>query len=182
MTYLIYIVNILIGLLTSYLLYKELKKTKNTEIIEDINLLPAEINYIARDLHYINRGILSTLLDLHRKGNISIEKYNRESRNKSVAESVTEYKFTLLSKENLSSIEKEFINLTFLEGDTITTDTLTQNHLEGKEKYFNRWGDWLKFIEEKLVQQNILTRKKSKENNYYKYLALASAVIGIVSI
>lgn len=145
------------------------------------NLLPEEINYLYKDMTYMNRGILVTLLDLKRRGKIEIKEYTRESRNKTLEEFVIEYEFTLLNIEGLKNHEMMFLDNIF-EGNTkVTTDELTQKSIDGQE-FLKKQGNWVNEIEQELKNMKIISLSKNEESNKIKLLGLVSLLIGAASL
>lgn len=158
---------------------KRIKKGQDISFHE--NLLPEEKNYLYKDITYLNRGILVTLLDLYRRGKISIEEYKRDSRNKKLADFVIEYKFGLLDTSGLKTHEEIFLKNIFEDQDVVTTDELTQRAIHG-DSFLKKQGNWALAIEKDLKDQKILAIGDKKSANRMKLLGLAIFILGFVSI
>lgn len=175
------ILNILAFLLGIYIVKKGIdhNKTKALEINEETFLLPEELNYLYKDMTYLNRAIVVTLLDLYRRGKIDIEKYVRPSRNKS-KDFVIEYKFKLLDFEDLKDHEIYFLQTLFEDEKETDTDKLSKRALFGKE-FFQKQGNWSNLLEEELKNLNIFEDRYKKESNILKIIGLVALAIGAYS-
>lgn len=179
---LIRILNILAFVLGVFIIIansKRIKKGQVTKIEE--NLLPVEKNYLYKDMTYLNRGILVSLLDLYRRGKISIEEYKRDSRNKKRADFVIEYKFRLLDGTGLKSHEEIFLKNIFGDEDEVTTDDLTQRAING-DNFLKDQGRWALAVENDLKAKKILAIGDKKAARRMKALGLVIFLLGMVSI
>lgn len=147
----------------------------------DKRLHPAEINYLHKDINYLNRGILVTLLELKRRGKIEIEKYTRESRNKTLEDYVIEYRFTLLDNTDLKDHEEVFLKNVFENKDTITTDELTKRSINDS-KFLSAQGDWSNYLDSALSHQNLYEETTKGLSNRIKVLGLVVGIIGVISL
>lgn len=177
------ILNILAILTTIYVIKLGLDYNKGSseeEIIERLH--PAEINYLYKDINYLNRGIMVTLLELMRRGKISIEEYTRESRNKTLEDFVTEYEFTLVDTDDLKEHERAFLGNIFIDKEVVTTDELTQRAIDGSE-FLKSQGNWSKSIDDELGKLKLYGKGSNRElSNKIKVLGLAIAILGIFSL
>ncbi len=177
------ILNIFAILTTIYVIklgsdYNKVNTGENT--IERLH--PGEINYLYKDINYLNRGIVVTLLELMRRGKISIEKYTRDSRNKTLEDFVIEYKFTLIDTTDLKEHEREFLRNIFIDKEVVTTDELTQRAIDGSD-FLRAQGNWSKAIDEELARLNLYGKGKNREiSNAIKVLGLAIVILGIYSL
>lgn len=177
------ILNIIAILTTIYVI--KLGTDYNKGSIEEFSierLHPGEVNYLYKDINYLNRGILVTLLELMRRGKISIEEYTRESRNKTLEDFVTEYKFALLDTSDLKDHERAFLRNIFVDEEVVTTDELTQRAISGSE-FLKSQGNWSKSIENELGKLKLYGKGSNRElANKIKVLGLAIAILGIYSL
>lgn len=145
------------------------------------DLKPYQINYLYSFTSYMDRAILTTILDLYRRSKLDIQAYKRESRNKRKAPYVIEYKLSLLDCQGLDSIEEEFINLTFQDQTTTDTDQIRQRSKNDGQAFFKSFGTWTLMIEASLKDQGYITDQTSQvQKNLYKLgiiLAIISAVL-----
>lgn len=178
---LITIINIIILIVSLILIKRCLNLNKNKLDVGDNDLLlPVEKNYLYKDINYINRGIVVTLLDLYRKGKIDIEKYVRDSRNKKLADYVIEYKFRLLDRSNLKNHEEIFIENIFKDHLEIDTDQLTQRSVNGDE-FFKDQGIWTLAINDELKNKKIIGAGNKKESKFLQAIGLVFLVFGVYS-
>lgn len=143
-----------------------------------IDLSPTEVNVLYKNINYLNRAIMVSLLDLYSRGNINIEKYTRQSRNKNIADFVVEYKFTLLSKENLNSHEAMLIDNIFQEKTITTTDELTERAKGGRE-YYSQQGLWAQEIERSLAEKGLYDTGDKED---YKRTLIQGLVIFLIGL
>lgn len=144
-------------------------------------LHPSEINYLYKDINYLNRAILVTLLELKRRGKIEIEKYVRESRNKTLEDFVVEYRFSILDTTDLKEHEIIFIKNIFEDKDVITTDELTQRAINDS-KFLSAQGDWSNYLESSLERQNLYEESNKGLSSKIKILGVVVVVIGVASL
>ncbi|MDO5027640.1 MAG: DUF2207 domain-containing protein [Bacillota bacterium] len=170
-----------LGLAVFIMINNSKKIKKGQHINQPGKLLPEEKNYIYKDMTYLNRGILVTLLDLYRRGKISIDQYKRDSRNKRRADFVIEYKFTLLNMDDLKDHEKIFLDNIFQGQDIVTTDQLTQRAIKGQE-FLKKQGAWALAIEKELKSKKILAIGDKKSASRMKLLGLGIFILGFVSV
>ena len=182
MDILLTIINILFIPVALFIYKKSKSVAANGNNLEDIKLLPAEINYLVHNVQYMSRAILATLLDLDRRGNIRLAPYKRESRNKRIADYVVEYEITLLNKDGLDPIEDKLIELTFRDQDKVTTDQLTQEHIEVGQSYFSRWGQWVDLIKESLINKGLLNSTMSSKDRTNIKIGFLMAAISIYTV
>ena len=176
------ILNLILGIIGILAVFFGINYNKNPkDKISSVKLLPSEINYLHKDMTYMNRGILSTLLDLKRRKKIEITKYTRESRNKTLEDFVIEYEFKLLNKEGLKNHELLFLDNIFKDKTLVTTDELTQRAIDGQE-FLKEQGNWVNEIEKELKNMDIISSSKKNESNKLKVLGLISIIIGIISL
>lgn len=178
------ILNIAALLATVYVikLGSDYNKGKSESSLSQKNRLhPAEINYLHKDINYLNRGIMVTLLELMRRGKISIEEYTRESRNKTLEDYVIEYKFTLLETTDLKEHEKIFLRNIFEGKETTTTDELTQRALKGSE-FLTSQGEWSQAIDRELGNLNLYETSHKSLSNKIKLFGLSVIILGIFSL
>lgn len=176
------ILNIIVLLITLFIVKLGLdynKKSPNN--IEVRNLLPSEINYLYKDMTYMNRGILTTLLNLKSRNKIDIREYSRESRNKKLEDFVIEYEFTLLDKTGLKNHELLFLENVFEDKLVTNTDELTQRAIDGSE-FLQKQGTWVNEIENELKSMGIITSEKLETAKKLRVVGLLFLVIGIVSL
>lgn len=146
-----------------------------------IKLRPVEINYLYKNIGYLNRGIMVTLLDLMRKGKISIEEYRRESRNKALEDFVIEYRFTLKNTDDLKEHERVFFNNIFEDKTLVTTDELTQRAIKGNE-FLTVQGKWATYVETELKRLNVFEENNKSFSSRIKLVGGAIALVGIFSL
>lgn len=176
------ILNLILGIIGILAVFFGINYNKNPkDKISSVKLLPSEINYLHKDMTYMNRGILSTLLDLKRRKKLEITKYTRESRNKTLEDFVIEYEFKLLNKEGLKNHELLFLDNIFKDKTLVTTDELTQRAIDGQE-FLKEQGNWVNEIEKELKNMDIISSSKKNESNKLKVLGLISIIIGIISL
>lgn len=176
------ILNLILGIIGILAVFFGINYNKNPkDKISSVKLLPSEINYLHKDMTYMNRGILSTLLDLKRRKKLEITKYTRESRNKTLEDFVIEYEFKLLNKEGLKNHELLFLDNIFKDKTLVTTDELTQRAIDGQE-FLKEQGNWVYEIEKELKNMDIISSSKKNESNKLKVLGLISIIIGIISL
>lgn len=176
------ILNIIVLVITLFIVKLGLdynKKSNNN--IEVRNLLPSEINYLYKDMTYMNRGILATLLDLKARNKIDIREYSRESRNKKLEDFVIEYEFILLDKSGLKNHELLFLENIFEDKLVTNTDELTQRAIDGNE-FLQKQGTWVNEIENELKSMGIITSEKLETAKKLRIVGLLFLVIGIVSL
>lgn len=176
------ILNLILGIIGILAVFFGINYNKNPkDKISSVKLLPSEINYLHKDMTYMNRGILSTLLDLKRRKKLEITKYTRESRNKTLEDFVIEYEFKLLNKEGLKNHELLFLDNIFKDKTLVTTDELTQRAIDGQD-FLKEQGNWVNEIEKELKNMDIISSSKKNESNKLKVLGLISIIIGIISL
>lgn len=155
-------------------------KTEALDILPEDILLPEELNYLYKDITYLNRAIVATLLNLYSRGKIDIEKYVRDSRNKKLEDFVVEYKFTLLDYSGLKDHELYFLENIFEDKSVVTTDELTQRAIDG-QSFYKKQGQWANMLEEELKEIGIFENKEKKKSNILKVLGLIALLIGVIS-
>lgn len=176
------LLNILAFVLAVFIIIENSRKIKKGQAIEiEENLLPVEKNYLYKDMTYLNRGILVTLLDLYRRGKISIEESKRDSRNKKRADFVIEYKFGLLDSSGLRPHEQLFLENIFEGESSVTTDDLTQRAING-DSFLKDQGKWALAVENELKAKKILAIGDKKSASRMKLLGLGIFILGLVSI
>lgn len=178
------VLNIIALLATVYVIKigSDYNKGKSNQALSQTNRLhPAEINYLHKDINYLNRGIMVTLLELMRREKISIEKYERESRNKTLEDYVIEYKFTLLDTTDLKEHERIFLRNIFKEKEVVTTDELTQRALAGSE-FLTAQGEWSQAIDKELGNLNLYEVSNKSLSNKIKIFGLLVIILGIFSL
>lgn len=155
-------------------------KTKELEVLPEDILLPEELNFLYKDITYLNRAIVTTLLNLYSRGKIDIEKYVRDSRNKKLEDFVVEYKFTLLDDTGLKDHELYFLENIFEDKSEVTTDELTQRAIDG-QTFYKKQGKWANMLEAELKEIGIYENKEKKKSNILKVIGLLILLIGIIS-
>ncbi len=156
------------------------KGMENAAPINFSDLAPAEVNYLLKDINYMNRAIVSTILDLYRKGNIEINTYTRESRKKNEPK-VFVYEFVLKNSNNLSEHDVLFLNNIFEKKNVVTTDELTQLALNEKE-FLTKQSKWVNAIESSLVDKGFYGSGDEKNVRNIRMIGGLIFLIGIVSI
>lgn len=163
-------------------------KNKSQDPVESsdlslIDLEPAEISYFYHNIQYISRAILSTMLSLYNRGIVDIKRYERDSRNKNIADYVVEHRFTLLDKNGqISTIERELLNLIFDETDIIDTDILTKKSISLGQKYFKNWDNWVEIIKSSLIDKGLIKGQYSSYHKRLLVLGAAMTAVGLYSI
>ena len=176
------LLNILAFLLAVFIIIENSRKIKKGQVTQiEENLLPVEKNYLYKDMTYLNRGILVSLLDLYRRGKISIKEYKRDSRNKKRADFVIEYKFKLLDETDLKDHEEIFLKNIFRDKDEVTTDDLTQRAISG-DSFLKDQGKWAMAVENELKAKKILAIGDKKAASRMKLLGLGIFILGLGSI
>lgn len=176
------IINLIVLGISIFIILKGLDHNKYKETNTNLPyLLPSEINYLYKDMTYMNRAILSTLLDLKRRGKIEVIEYDRESRNKTLEDYVTEYEFRLLDFSGLKDHELLFLDNIFQDKEVVTTDELTQRAIDGDE-FLRVQGKWVNAIEEELKTMGLISLKNKKASRRLSLLGLFYVGIGTFSL
>lgn len=177
------ILNIIGSLAAAYILKIGLDYNKGMENAAPVNyydLDPSEINYLLKDVNYMNRAIVATLLDLYRKRNIDINPYSRPARKRNEKD-VAEYEFILLSTDNLSEHEVLFLNNIFDNKSKVTTDELTQLSMGSKE-FLQKQAKWVNAIESSLVGKGFYGSGDAAKSSKIKILGVAIFALGLISV
>lgn len=178
----LWILNILVLLITIFIVKMGIDFNKGSGLTaSDTYLLPSEINFLHKEITYLNRGILASLLNLKKRKKIDIEVYKRDSRNKTLEDFVIEYKFTLLNFEGLKDHEILFLQNIFQDKREVTTDELTQRAIDGNV-FLKDQGLWANEIENELKSMGIISKTEKDKAKKLSLIGLVAAFIGIASL
>jgi hypothetical protein len=177
------ILNIIFSAFAIYLLKKNADFNRHSKDgIKPYDIHPAELNYLYLNFNYLNRAIMAELLELKRNKKIEIEKYTRPSRNLKIADTVVEYRFTLLDETNIKNHEALFLKNIFQNSKDVTTDEL-RNLSSKNDKFFNLQGSWVMSIEDELKREGYY---ESDEKKLYAkkimLVGLCSLALGIITL
>lgn len=173
------IINIILVTLSLYLTITGMEtRTTSDPSTPPPDLKPYQTNYLYYTTTYMERAILTTLLDLYRRGNIDLSHYKRDSRNKRKQPYVIELKLDLIHTDGLDAIEDQFVQITFEDKTTTTTDHIRYRSREDGRDFFRDWGTWTLMIESSLKDLGYITDHQPPSHKTRHKVGLA---IGVVS-
>lgn len=180
----IIVVNVLVSIFSLYLIIGSLNRKKaqrrKTETEDIMYLPPSELNVLIHSVNNAPRAIISTILDLYMKGNISITPYERQSR-LDADDVVVEYTFKRNGNSDLDLKDTFFMEMLFDGEEEITTEQIEDN-MEKKNSFTANQGKWFDMVQSDLEKKGFFDEDFKEESKKFFLIGGVALAISLFTI